>query len=178
MLLLGDAAHHHHDGDDQSEHADSTQHHQHLHPTAHHDLNLRSAYIHVAAEGATSVLAIAALVGGKFFGLVWLDPIMGFIGAVVVALWSAGLLRSTSRVLLDAEMDAPVVAEIRRAVHESGIPAQIQDLHVWRVSRSKYACLLSVASDSRATPEHFRNMLAVHEELVHVTVEVNHVSRA
>jgi len=66
------------------------------------------------------------------------------------------------------------VAAIRSAVRDSEIPAQIQDLHVWRVSRSKYACLLSVASDSRATPEHFRNMLATHEELVHVTVEVNH----
>ena len=146
-----------------------------LHATRHQDLNLRSAYIHVAADAATSVLAIGALTGGKFFGLVWLDPVMGFIGAVVVALWSFGLLRSTSRVLLDAEMDAPVVAAIRRAVRESEIPAQIQDLHVWRVSRSKYACLLSVASDSRATPEHFRTMLADHEELVHVTVEVNHV---
>lgn len=151
--------------------------HQHVHP-AHQDLNLRSAYIHVAADAATSVLAIAALLGGKFFGLVWLDPVMGFIGAVVVALWSFGLLRSTGRVLLDAEMDAPVVAAIRRAVRESDIPAQIQDLHVWRVSRSKYACLLSVASDSRATPEHFRNVLANHEELVHVTVEVNHVPEA
>src|SRR5579863_10382907 len=109
----------------------------------HHDLNLRSAFIHVAADAATSVLAIGALTGGKFVGLVWLDPVMGFIGAAVVALWSVGLLRSTSRVLLDAEMDAPVVTAIRRAVRESQIPAQIQDLHVWRVSRSKYACLLS-----------------------------------
>jgi Co/Zn/Cd efflux system component len=108
----------------------------------------------------------------------WLDPVMGFIGAVVVALWSVGLLRSTGRVLLDAEMDAPVVAAIHRALRESEIPAQIQDLHVWRVSRSKYACLLSVACDRRATPEHFRNMLANNEELVHVTVEVNHVSES
>jgi cation diffusion facilitator family transporter len=196
--LLGGAAHHHHgeqaghDGhdagahshDDDHQHAEPceqgspTEQRRQLHPTAHHDLNLRSAYIHVAADAATSLLAIGALVGGKFFGLVWLDPVMGFIGAIVVALWSVGLLRSTSRVLLDAEMDAPVVAAIRESLRESEIPAQIQDLHVWRVSRSKYACLLSVASDRRATPEHFRNMLATHEELVHVTVEVNHVSSA
>ncbi len=188
--LLGGAAHHHHHGAqhshrcaeapeaDEQHHDHAHEHaerHQHVHTTPHHDLNLRSAYIHVAADAATSVLAIGALTGGKFFGLVWLDPVMGFIGATVVALWSAGLLRSTGRVLLDAEMDAPVVAAIRRAVRESEIPAQIQDLHVWRVSRSKYACLLSVACGSRATPEHFRNMLANHEELVHVTVEVNHV---
>jgi cation diffusion facilitator family transporter len=149
-----------------------------VHATGNQDLNLRSAYIHVAADAATSVLAIGALVGGKFFGLVWLDPVMGFIGAVVVALWAAGLLRSTGRVLLDAEMDAPVVTAIREAVRASEIPAKIQDLHVWRVSRSKYACLLSVSCDRRATPEHFRNMLSTHEELAHVTVEVNHVSDA
>jgi cation diffusion facilitator family transporter len=183
--LLGGAAHHHgaehshphasghaaHDHEHDHAHAEG---HQHVHTTPHHDLNLRSAYIHVAADAATSVLAIGALTGGKFFGLVWLDPVMGFIGATVVALWSVGLLRSTGRVLLDAEMDAPVVAAIRRAVRDSEIPAQIQDLHVWRVSRNKYACLLSVACDSHATPEHFRSMLATHEELVHVTVEVNH----
>jgi cation diffusion facilitator family transporter len=191
--LLGGAAHHHHHGAEHShqharehaahDHDHETDHdpahgegHQPVHTTPHDDLNLRSAYIHVAADAATSVLAIGALIGGKFFGLVWLDPVMGFIGAAVVALWSVGLLRSTGRVLLDAEMDAPVVAAIRRAVRDSEIPAQIQDLHVWRVSRSKYACLLSVACDSRATPEHFRSMLATHEELVHVTVEVNHTS--
>ena len=185
--LLGTAAHHHHHGHEHShDRADAGAGHDHdhdhahqrLHGSAHQDLNLRSAYIHVAADAATSVLAIGALTGGKFFGLAWLDPVMGFIGAVVVALWSFSLLRSTSRVLLDAEMDAPVVAAIRRAVRDSKIPAEIQDLHVWRVSRSKYACLLSVASDSRATPEHFRSMLANHEELVHVTVEVNHVLEA
>ena len=189
--LLGGAAHHHgaehshphtseheahgqdhdHETDHDHAHVDS---HRHAQGTPHQDLNLRSAYIHVAADAATSVLAIGALTGGKFFGLVWLDPVMGFIGATVVALWSVGLLRSTGRVLLDAEMDAPVVAAIRRAVRDSKIPARIQDLHVWRVSRSKYACLLSVACDSNATPEHFRSMLATHEELVHVTVEVNH----
>ena len=181
--LLGGAAHHHHDGAEHSHpHAREQIDHDHahaegqphVHDAPHHDLNLRSAYIHVAADAATSVLAIGALIGGKFFGLVWLDPVMGFIGATVVALWSVGLLRSTGRVLLDAEMDAPVVAAIRRAVRDSEIPAQIQDLHVWRVSRSKYACLLSVTCDSRATPEHFRSMLANHKELVHVTVEVNH----
>src|SRR5579862_3024916 len=204
--LLGGAAHHHdhggghshqhssggeghgqgheHEHEHRHEHGHdaagdgSVAHHQHVRARSHQDLNLRSAYIHVAADAATSVLAIGALTGGKFFGLVWLDPVMGFIGAVVVALWSVGLLRSTGRVLLDAEMDAPVVAAIREAVRVSEIPAQIQDLHVWRVSRSKYACLLSVACDSRATPEHFRAVLANHEELVHVTVEVNHLSES
>jgi cation diffusion facilitator family transporter len=181
--LLGGAAHHHDHGvGSHHDHGQERHDHAHdrgqVHSTGHQDLNLRSAYIHVAADAATSALAIGALVGGKFFGLVWLDPVMGFVGAVVVALWATGLLRSTGRVLLDAEMDAPVVTAIREAVRESAIPAKIQDLHVWRVSRSKYACLLSVSCDSRATPEHFRNMLAMHEELAHVTVEVNHVRDA
>ncbi len=83
---------------------------------SHHDLNLRSAYVHVAADAATSVLAIGALTGGKYLGATWLDPLMGIIGSVIVAAWAVTLLRDTGRILLDAEMDAPVVAHIRHAV--------------------------------------------------------------
>ncbi len=165
--LLGGAAHHHGHGGHGHDH-------DHREARAHQDLNLRSAYVHVAADAATSVLAIGALSGGKYLGLSWLDPVMGFIGGAVVAAWAFGLLRDTGRVLLDAEMDAPVVDEIRQAVRESHIPAVIQDLHVWRVGRRSYACLLCVATDVRASADDFRNMLAVHEELVHVTVEVRH----
>lgn len=169
--LLGDAAHHHDHGGHEHEHDhDHAHEHGHGEVRAHQDLNLRSAYVHVAADAATSVLAIGALSGGKYLGLTWLDPVMGFIGGAVVAAWAAGLLRDTGRVLLDAEMDAPVVNEIRQAVRESHIPAVIQDLHVWRVGRRKYACLLCVATDVRATADDFRNMLAVHEELVHLSL--------
>ncbi len=87
-----------------------------------------------------------------------------------------GLLRTTARVLLDAEMDAPVVEEIRQQLRASHIPSQIRDLHVWRVGKNKYACLLVVDTTSSATPEDFRNILAVHSELVHVTVEVNYAT--
>lgn len=141
----------------------------------HHDLNLRSAYLHVITDAATSVLAIIALVGGKLWGAAWLDPVMGIVGAVLVTIWARGLLRDSSRILLDAEMDAPVVAEVREVIEQGEVPARITDLHVWRVARGKYACVVSLVTSMRADPDHFRKALAVHEELVHVTVEITQV---
>ncbi|AHZ73404.1 putative metal transporter (plasmid) [Pseudomonas mandelii JR-1] len=146
-------------------------HHDHDH--GHHDLNLRSAYMHVLADAATSVLAILALIGGKFWGAAWLDPVMGIVGAGLVASWAYGLIRQTSRVLLDAEMDSPVVEEVREVIASSPIFAQISDLHVWRVGKGKYACILSLTTDQNATPAYFKDLLSVHEELVHITVELN-----
>lgn len=146
-------------------------HHDHDH--GHHDLNLRSAYMHVLADAATSVLAILALIGGKFWGAAWLDPVMGIVGAGLVASWAYGLIRQTSRVLLDAEMDSPVVEEVREVIASSPISAQISDLHVWRVGQGKYACILSLTTDQNATPAYFKDLLSVHEELVHITVELN-----
>ena len=161
-LLRG--AHHHHG------HGDHGHHHHH----DHHDLNLRSAYVHVLADAATSVLAIAALAGGKLWGAAWLDPVMGLAGAAVVAAWAVGLLRDSGRVLLDAEMDAPVVEEIREVIAASPIPARICDLHVWRVGAGKYACIVALETpEPRAVPDDFKRQLAVHEELVHITVELN-----
>jgi cation diffusion facilitator family transporter len=140
----------------------------------HADLNVRSAYMHVLADAATSVLAIIALLGGRLFGAGWLDPAMGIVGALLVAVWARGLLRDTGRVLLDAEMDAPVVAEVRAAVEQGPVPAHITDLHVWRVGRAQYAVVLSIATSSDKDCGYFRRVLSVHEELVHVTVEVEH----
>lgn len=139
----------------------------------HDDINLRSAYIHVAADAATSVLAVVALIGGKFWGATWLDPMMGIVGAVLVAAWAYTLLRESGRVLLDAEMDAPVVAEIRELIEKSPIEAEISDLHVWRVGKGKFACILSLVTTGDGTPEFFKERLSIHEELVHITVEIN-----
>lgn len=158
--LLKDG-HHHHDHD-----------HGHAHHGHHHDINLRAAYLHVVADAATSVMAIAALVGGKYFGWAWLDPVMGIVGACLVARWAWGLLRQSGKVLLDAEMDSPVVEEIREVVAERFPEAAISDLHAWRVGRGKYACILALVSRSDVPPEDVREALAIHEELVHVTVEV------
>jgi cation diffusion facilitator family transporter len=178
-----DHAHGHAHEDAQHEHAPHEHapygHTPHGHTSAHHqDLNLRSAYLHVVADAATSVLAIVALAGGKLWGAAWLDPAMGLVGAVLVTRWAWGLLRDTGRVLLDAEMDAPVVAEVREVIERGPVPARITDLHVWRVGRGKYACVVSLVTSAAVDAAYFREALRVHEELVHVTVEVGHVPAA
>jgi cation diffusion facilitator family transporter len=150
-------------------HAHGHAHHDHGH--AHHDLNLRSAYLHVVADAATSVLAIIALAGGKYLGAHWLDPVMGIVGTVLVGRWAIGLLRDTGRVLLDAEMDAPVVQEVREVINSLRGTPQLRDLHVWRVGRGKYACIVHLAGAQEMQAAEVRQALAVHEELVHVTVE-------
>jgi cation diffusion facilitator family transporter len=138
----------------------------------HHDVNLRSAYVHVIADAATSLLAIGALIGGKFYGASWLDPAMGIVGAVLVGRWAFSLLKESGRILLDAEMDAPVIEEIRDVVRDEIPGAQISDLHVWRVGRGSYACILGLVTTSALTADEVRSKLSIHEELVHVTVEI------
>ncbi|RTL19421.1 MAG: cation transporter [Burkholderiales bacterium] len=166
-LILGQAHDHgHHHG-----HAHGHDHHDH-----HHDLNLKSAYLHVVADAATSVAAIAALAGGWWLGWGWLDPMMGLVGAVLVAVWAKGLIAETSRVLLDREIDHPVVDEIREVIAKRGAAGEtlIADLHVWRVGRATYSCALSVVThDAALTPRQVREWLAVHEEIVHATIEIH-----
>lgn len=163
-LLKDDHHHDHHHGHD---------HHHHHHDHEHHDLNLRAAYIHVLADAATSVLAILALCGGMWWGADWLDPVMGIVGAVLVGVWAIGLLRQTGRVLLDAEMDAPVVEEIREIIDEAPEGATLRDLHVWRVGQGSYACMLSLWSEQPLEADEMRRRLSIHEELVHITVEIS-----
>ncbi|HHE8168100.1 TPA: CDF family iron/cobalt efflux transporter AitP [Pseudomonas aeruginosa] len=157
-------SHHHHDHDHDHDH----DHHAHR-----HDLNLRAAYLHVLADAATSLLAIVALAGGLLWNAAWLDPLMGIVGAVLVSVWACGLIRQSSRVLLDAQMDAPVAAEIRAAITSSPLPAELLDLHLWQVGQGKYACLLSLLTTEEGSADYFKRRLAEHEELVHITVEVN-----
>ncbi len=156
-------------------------HHDHGHSNGHghhHDLNLKSAYLHVIADAATSVLAIIALAGGLLYGWSWLDPVMGIVGAILVAVWAFGLIRETGKVLLDCEMDHPVVEEIREVIEADG-QTSITDLHVWRVGKNIYSCALTVVTrDSELTPEILRKRLAVHEEVVHSTMEVHHKIKA
>ncbi|HYG07952.1 MAG TPA: CDF family Co(II)/Ni(II) efflux transporter DmeF [Stenotrophomonas sp.] len=162
---------HHHAHDHGHDHRH--EHHAHAH---HHDLNQRSAYLHVVADAATSVLAIIALLGGMYLGAAWLDPVMGLVGAVLVSVWAFGLIRETGRVLLDAQMDAPVVEEIRQAIEEGDIPARLSDLHVWQVGRGKFACMAEVVTETAVHPDHFKQALAIHEEIVHVTIETRTAS--
>ena len=169
-LILGghhDHDHHHHHGHD---------HHEHDHHHGHgEDLNLKAAYVHVLADAATSVLAIVALAGAWAYGWNWLDPVMGIAGAVLVALWAKKLTQQTGTVLLDREMDHPVVQEIREAVEveEGGDTPRVVDLHVWRVGKQLYACALSVLSrDPALTAARLRARIGIHEEIVHSTIEI------
>ena len=169
-MILGKAHDHHDHGHAHDHHAGHDDHHHHG------DLNLKSAYIHVVADAATSVLAIAALAGGWFYGWSWLDPVMGIVGAFLVGVWAKNLMIDTGKVLLDREMDHPVVSEIREVV-ESGPEisgTRCTDLHVWRVGKGSYACAISlVTHDPALTAARVRAQLAVHEEIVHVTAEIH-----
>lgn len=163
-------AHGHHHGHD---HAHDGHGHGHgHHHDGHADLNLRAAYLHVVADAATSVLAIVALLAGMYWGVTWLDPIMGIVGAVLVTVWAWGLLRSTGRVLLDAEMDAPVVEEVKQVIAELPHAIDIDDLHVWRVGSDRYACVVSLVTAADIDADLVRAALQIHEELVHITVEL------
>ncbi|MBL0355143.1 MAG: CDF family Co(II)/Ni(II) efflux transporter DmeF [Dechloromonas sp.] len=165
-MILGKAHDHHDHGHD----------HHAGHDHHHGDLNLKSAYVHVVTDAATSVLAIAALAGGWVYGWSWLDPVMGIVGAILVGVWAKNLMIDTGKVLLDREMDHPVVSEIREVV-ESGPEisgTRCTDLHVWRVGTGTYACAISlVTHDPALTAARVRAQLAVHEEIVHVTVEIH-----
>ncbi len=170
--------------DGHAHHGHGHSHHHHPpppHPPPHHpppqshrpQLELGPADLHVLADAATSLLAIVALAGGLLWNAAWLDPLMGIVGAVLVSVWACGLIRQSSRVLLDAQMDAPVAAEIRAAIASSPLPAELLDLHLWQVGQGKYACLLSLLTTEEGSADYFKRRLAEHEELVHITVEVN-----
>ena len=163
--ILGNAGHHH----------DHNHHHNGSHEH-HHDLNLKSAYIHVVADAATSVLAIIALIGGLLYGWSWLDPVMGIVGAILVAMWSKGLIIETGKVLLDREMDHPIVDEIREVIETANDAheTRLTDLHVWRVGKNVYSCALTVVThDKTLTPNILRQKLSIHEEIVHSTIEIH-----
>ncbi len=151
-------------------------HHDHAGPHHHHahagDLNLRSAYAHVLADALTSLLAIAALLAGLWAGWAWMDPLMGVVGAGVIGWWSKGLVVDSARVLLDREMDAPVVEELRASIESDG-DAQVADLHVWRVGRSSHAAVVTIVAERPQSPDAYRARLAAISSLVHVSVEVN-----
>ena len=155
--------HHHHDHE-----------HDHDHPHHHHphDLNMSSAFAHVVTDALTSVLAIVALAAGLWWGWTWLDPAMGIVGAAVIAWWSKALIADSARVLLDREMDAPVVDQIRSAIQTDG-DAEISDLHVWRVGRASHAAVITVVARNPLTPAAYRERVARISSLAHVSVEVN-----
>lgn len=147
-------------------------HHDHGHHEHHHhgtDNNLRSAYVHVLADALTSVLAIAALLAGRFLGWTWMDPAMGIVGAIVIARWAWTLMRDTAAVLLDAS-DTHVADEVREMVEGPG-DARIADLHVWRIGPEAHAAIVSVVAGLDVTADVVRNRLQPVHEVRHLTIE-------
>ena len=148
--------------------------HDHDHVDAthrHRDHNLKAAYLHVLADALTSVFALAALVTGKFLAWTWMDPLMGVVGSIVISRWSYGLIRDTSRVLLDAEVDQ-VERKAIRALVEAEPDTHVVDLHVWRVGPRHFAAIVVVVAREAKPPDHYRNLLRSRPDLVHVTAEV------
>jgi len=136
----------------------------------HHDHNLRAAYLHVVADSFTSVLAIVALLTGRFFGANWMDPMMGIVGAFVIAHWSVGLMRTSGRVLLDAAPDPQIVTAVRSRL-ESGSD-RVSDLHLWSVGPGHLALVATVVTDDPLPPDRYKARLSGLETLSHVTIEV------
>lgn len=141
-------------------------------PAHHHDHNLKAAYLHVVADAFTSLLAIIALVTGKILDWVWMDPVMGIVGAVVITRWAYGLLQETSRILLDSEVDLETTAAIREII-QSDSDNLVADLHVWRISPCHLSAIVTVVTHFPQAPEHYKELLKDVAGLVHVTIEVH-----
>jgi cation diffusion facilitator family transporter len=160
FLLQGKHRHHHGHG------------HDHGNIKKFRDHNLRAAYFHVLADALTSLLAIIALFTGKAFGWIWMDPIMGIVGAIIISRWSYGLLVDTGKVLLDRDVNQEAVAEIRSII-ESDSDNRVSDLHVWRVGSHHLSAIVSIVTHYPKSPDHYKKLLADYDEIAHVTIEVN-----
>lgn len=167
-LLLKES--HHHAHHDHAHHDHDHHHHDHGHD--HHDHNLKAAYLHVLADALTSVFAIIALLAGKYYGWMWLDPVMGVVGGLVIAKWSYSLMKETSPVLLDESIDLNYKTAIINAL-ENDADNRVADLHIWRVGPSHFAVIVSVVSHTPQAPEHYKELLQGFHRLAHITVEVN-----
>ena len=151
----------------------SGHHHHEHHDHQEHDHNLRAAYLHVLADALTSILAIAALLAGKFLGWGSMDPLMGIVGAVIIARWSYGLVRQSGPILLDASTSQNYRQEITKAI-EANDDHAIADIHVWHLSANHYAAIISVVTTQPEGPEYFKRKLSHLIKLRHITIEVNH----
>ncbi len=142
------------------------------HHDHHHDHNLRGAYLHVLADALTSILAIVALLAGKFWGANWLDPAMGIVGAALVASWSIGLIRQSSRVLLDWQADKNNVKALQDSI-EQGTTDRVTDLHLWSIGHGIFSAQITVVSDQPKPPSHYKSLLPTDINVVHAIVEVH-----
>lgn len=168
-LLLSDHHHHDHGHHHHDHHAHDHHAHDHHH---HHDHNLRGAYLHVMADALTSVLAIVALLAGKYYGWNWLDSVMGFVGAVVILTWSWGLVKDTSPVLLDQGIDEPYLQAIQDTLEDEG-ECLVSDIHIWRISPAHHAAIIVLVAREPKSPDYYKGLLADFMHLDHLTIEVN-----
>ena len=157
LLLKDDHHHHHHHGES----------HHHT-----HDHNLKAAYMHVLADALTSVLAIVALVAGKYFGWVFLDPLMGIVGAYIILRWAYLLVQETSPILLDSSIEAEYKAAIVATI-EDHADNLVTDVHIWKVGPNHYAAIVSLVTEHPRSPTYYKELLSGFEKLSHITVEVN-----
>jgi len=168
-VLMSTPHEHEHDHGHDSDHAHDEE-HEHHHG---HDHNLRAAYLHVLADALTSLLAIVALLAGKYMGAGWLDPAMGIVGAVLVARWSWGLIRDTGRVLLDHQAKDHHLTVLRESI-EGNTNDRITDLHVWSIGHGIFAAEIAIVSDEPRTPDYYKARIPPQLDIVHATVEVRH----
>jgi len=152
-------------------------HHAHEHAHDHHahdhgDLNLRAAYVHVLADAATSVMAIGALLAGKLLGWTILDPLIGLLGALLIAGWSRGLIVNSATILLDREMDHPLAGEVTRRLESDG-DARVADLHLTRVGGERFAAHVTLVAGAPLSADTYRARLNDLAALAHVSIEVN-----
>ncbi|MFZ8860991.1 MAG: cation diffusion facilitator family transporter, partial [Thermocrinis sp.] len=136
-----------------------------------HDVNLKSAYLHVLTDALTSILAIGALLGSKYFGMWYLDPLSGIVGFFVIINWAYGLLKETAWILLDREMRSPIVQRIINSIESDGV-SKVQDIHLLRIHHDKYACILTITTTQDLPADDYLKRLEEIENLVHTTVEV------
>ncbi|MBB1364199.1 cation transporter [Shewanella sp. SR44-4] len=165
---------HSHEHDDHKLHShehDDHEHHSHEHHSG-NDHNLKAAYFHVLADALTSVLAICALLVGKFLGWYWLDPIMGVVGAVVITKWALGLMKQTSPILLDENIDEDYQLDIVNTINDE--QTKVTDIHIWRISADHYSASIAICTSTDTNVESFKHLLNKFDKLSHLTIEVNY----
>jgi cation diffusion facilitator family transporter len=180
VLILGHHDHGHDDGDGHGHGHDHERDHDHDHDEGpalardhhHHDHNLISAYLHVLADALTSLLAIFALLAAKYFGFIWADPLMGIVGAILVARWSYGLLHSTSVVLLDRQGPDDIRETIQRRIEHDG-GNRVVDLHLWAIGPKMYSAIISIVANEPRDPDHYKALIPDGLGIVHTIVEVH-----
>ena len=163
VFILGHEEHHHH-GHDHGEGG---------HDHHHHDHNLRAAYLHVLADTMTSLLAIVALLAAKYYGWIWMDPVMGIVGAILITKWSMGLLKQTSGVLLDRQGPDALIDRMRKQIKSLSCKVEIVDLHVWSIGPNIYSAAITVVADEESYLDLIKSEMQHITEIVHTTIEVH-----